>query len=219
MPPPLLVFVAHVNPRPGHALAHAALVDEGGFEGLDLALEQVGAYLDEGDHGIGADFGIIVLDGFLKGLVSGGGAARVQFAQAGYKAVVFGPEGEFLDPQEVFVVELEFFEACAGHVGEFDFHFLAGCRRHACLGNVLLAAAGGLHHLPHGAVVLVEEAVCEIGGTIINDLGLLIAEQLAVAAVGGDEAFRVIFGVGHYFAGIAWLWGFWKGKFKHFIWW
>ena len=47
-----------VEPGVGHALAHAAVLDEGPLERPDLAVEQAGRHLDEPDDHVGADGGV-----------------------------------------------------------------------------------------------------------------------------------------------------------------
>jgi hypothetical protein len=65
--------------------------------------------------------------------------------------VMAWPEVEFSVPEEVLVIQPEFLQAGAGHLGEFELHFFRGGACLAAFGDVLHAAAGGLDHVVVGA--------------------------------------------------------------------
>ena len=85
--------------------------------------------------------------------------------------------------EEILVVEAQFLERGAGDVGEFELGLLRGATGLAALGNVLHAAAGGLHHLVVGAAARWDVAVAELGREIVAELRELEALQVTVAAV------------------------------------
>jgi hypothetical protein len=122
----------------GHALAQAAFLEKVLFKTADLLVEQVVCQLNKTDDGVGADGRIAVFDGLTEGLVASAGRA-IELTQARGVRVIAGPLFKVADAQEVPVVGEEFFEAGAGDVGQFDFHFFGSSRGHAALDDVLFA--------------------------------------------------------------------------------
>lgn len=171
----------------GHAFAEAALLDEFLFEAADLLVEEVVGLVEEADCDVGNDFGGA---GFAEGAVGliGDGGGLGEFAGVGGFFGVFGPEGVGPGAEVVFVVDEEFFEAGAGDVGEFDFGFGGGSRGFAAFRDVLLAGSCGLDHLVDGAVASREEAVAEVVGEVVDDLGFLKGDEVVVVTAGWEEA-------------------------------
>lgn len=97
------------------------------------------------------------------------------------------PERQVSVPEEVLVVQAEFFQAGAGHLGEFELHFFGGGAGFAALSDILHAAAGGLHHLVVGTASFSDVSVAKANRHIVAELGDLEAQQLSVAAMLGDE--------------------------------
>jgi hypothetical protein len=91
-------------------------------------------------------------------------------------------------PEEILKIELQFFEAGAGHIGELKFGLFGGVGRLAALGDIPHAAARGLHHLIVSAAAFLDVEVAEPHGHVIGQLRYLKALQFPVAAVQGDES-------------------------------
>jgi hypothetical protein len=92
--------------------------------------------------------------------------------------------------QEIPVIFQQFFEAGAGDIGELDLGFLGCAAGAAAFEDVLFAGAGGLDHLVGGAAALVHEMGAKAGGGIEDDAGFAEGEQVLVAAMRREEAFR-----------------------------
>jgi len=90
--------------------------------------------------------------------------------------------------QKIFVVQAQLLEAALGHPGQLHFHFLGRGGVHATLGDVLPAAAGGLHHLVMGAAAPVNEAVAEPDGHVVAQAGQLKGFELPISAMFGNQA-------------------------------
>lgn len=88
--------------------------------------------------------------------------------------------------EEVFVIQEQFLQAGAGHVGEAEFGLRGGGRGAAAFGDVLTVAAGGLDHLVDGTRAWVEEALAEPDGGVVDEGGGLEAGGLAVATGGAE---------------------------------
>jgi hypothetical protein len=58
---------------------------------------------------------------------------------------------------------------------------------HASLRNVLFSATGSLYHWVNGPVGFPVKAIDKLYGAVVDDFGLLAADQMAVAAVHGNE--------------------------------
>src|SRR5690625_1060285 len=101
--------------------------------------------------------------------------------------VVVGPEVQAALSQEVFVVEAEFFEAGARHVGQLELHLFGRAARDAALGDVLHAGSCSLHHLVVGAAAQADVSVAEAYREIIDKLRHDEALQVAVASVGRKQ--------------------------------
>jgi hypothetical protein len=98
--------------------------------------------------------------------------------------------------EEVLIIAHEFCEAGAGNVGQLDLGLLGGAGGHAALRDVARATAGGLYHLVVSAGAFLDEAVAKDLRGIIDPLGRVVATQLLVAAMLGDEAGEVVGPVG-----------------------
>jgi len=72
-------------------------------------------------------------------------------------------------------------------VAELALGFPGRSGGHAAFGYVLLAAAGGRHHLVVSARAGIYEAVAEFNGGVIDNLRGLIRLQFAVSAMRRDE--------------------------------
>ena len=89
--------------------------------------------------------------------------------------------------QKILIIEQQFAQAGAGHVGQFYFGFFGSGGGQTPLGDVLHAAPGHLHHLVMGAGTLVDKAVAEDDRTVIGKLGRLKTAQLAKTAILRDK--------------------------------
>src|SRR5579872_147927 len=196
-------------------LGEAALALEGRCQRGELAVKQAAGYGNESQGGVGGEFregrrsgpcgrhgldgrhGLCGRHGLGRGLsvllarplgylVGGGAAAGNQVCPARIFAV---PQGKAALAEKVFVIEAQFFEAGAGYVGQLEFGLFGGARGLAALSYVLHSAASGLHHLVVGTAALLDVAVTEADGHVVNQLRHLKTLQLAVAAVPGDERF------------------------------
>jgi len=125
----------------------------------------------------------------LRRVVGGLGAQIYQFLP---KGVVSLPLFQPPLAQEVLVVELQLFQAGAGDACQLEFELLGGSAGLAALGDVLDAGAGGLDHLVVGAAALVDVAIAEADGYVVDELGHLEALEVPVAAVLGDQRFHHI---------------------------
>ena len=154
---------------------------------LGLKTTQVVGLVDEADKDVGDDVagaGVEISSiRFIGRILFRAELADIQ----GFLGVLF-PKWMTSHAQEIAVVFEQFFEAGAGDVGEFEFHFLGGAAGLAAFEDVLFPRAGSLHHLVGGAATLVHEAAAEAHGAIIDDAGFLEGEELLVAAVSGDES-------------------------------
>jgi len=56
-----------------------------------------------------------------------------------------------------------------------------------CPHDILFARSGGLDHLVHGAICLIDKAVAESKGEIVNNLSFSIGKEFPVVAVRRDE--------------------------------
>jgi hypothetical protein len=101
---------------------------------------------------------------------------------------VFGPLAKAALAQEVFVVEQQLVEAGASDIDQPELRLAGGRSSAAAFGDVLPAAAGGLHHLIHGAGVPVHEAFAEGDRGVVNDGARLKAAKVAVAAAGPEPS-------------------------------
>ncbi len=91
--------------------------------------------------------------------------------------------------REVLIVEAQFFEAGAGHVGELQLKLLRGAAGLAALGDTLHPGARGLHHLVVGAAPRTDGAVTKPHRHIVTKLRDLKALELPIATVLRDERF------------------------------
>ena len=173
----------------GHALAQAAFVQEIAFQAPELAVEEVGGYFDQAHDHIGANRGIGVLDAFFEGLVIRARRA-VELAKAQCVRVVGCPFLDVAVAHEVTVVFEQLLLAGLGDTSELDFRFLGSAAGFAAFEDVLFAGTGGLHHLVVGAGSPVDKAVAEVYRGVKDDEGLVVGEQLLVAAMRRDEALR-----------------------------
>lgn len=178
---------AHSEAGAGHALAETAGLQEFLFQFPELLVERVVGLMDQADGDVGHGFRgaalnerTIVLIALL--------VARAELADLQGFAVVWRPFAVVALAEVVFVVAEEFFQAGSSHAGEFDLAFLGRSRHLAAFGDILVAAARGLHHLVVGAGFSVNEAVAEADRGIVNDLGFSVGEKVIVAAMRRDEA-------------------------------
>ncbi len=122
----------------------------------------------------------------LRYCVGGGAAPGYQICAARVFAL---PQREATLAQKIFVIQLQFFQAGAGHIGEFQF----GLFRSACcltsLCDVLHSTAGRLHHLVMRATALANVAITKAHSDVIHQLRDLKTLQLAVAAMLWDQGF------------------------------
>ena len=155
-----------------HALLDATFGNEAFLHGLQETVEHIDGLMDECEGEVCHLFVVHPADGFdivFLYLFTAGILAHLLETW-----VLRIPLGQGAHAKVIFIVGEEFLEACLRHVGEL-YLSLAGCR--CCLislGNVLLAASCGLHHLVHSAVALGEISLGEVVGDVIDNLGDLI---------------------------------------------
>ena len=105
-------------------------------------------------------------------------AEVMQLLEAGVASAPFGEAFAF---KVVEIVFEEFFVASTGDAEEFQFDFRRGLSVAAAFGDVLLGAAGGLHHLVDGAVAIgrqiaLTEELCEL----VEDIAALVKAQFSI---------------------------------------
>jgi len=115
--------------------------------------------------------------------------------------VMARPQAELSVSEEVLVIQMEFFQAGAGHLGELELHFFGCGAGLAAFSDVLHAAAGGLDHLVVGAAAPVDVAITKTDGHVVDQLGELETFEFPVASVGGEE-WVVGHGEGQYARGV-----------------
>ena len=101
--------------------------------------------------------------------------------------VVFVPDLQVACTKEIFIIGLKFFQTGPCDICEFYLCFLRGCRGEAPFDNVLFPTTRCLHHLTYGSVEGIEEPVCEVHGTIVDDFGFLVAEKIAITTIRWDK--------------------------------
>ena len=94
-------------------------------------------------------------------------------------------------PEKVLIVQSQFLQAGAGHVGELEFSLLRGAAGLAALGDVLHARTRRLHHLIVGAAALLDVAIAETHRHVVHQLRHLETLQLPVAAVPWNQSLRL----------------------------
>ena len=82
------------------------------------------------------------------------------------------PHGLICVAEEIAVVLQQFLQTGAGHVYQFDLHLFGGPGGLTALQNILFPRARRLHHLIHGAVAVVVEALAEPDRAVKHDAGL-----------------------------------------------
>jgi hypothetical protein len=174
----------------GHALTQAAFFQKIPLQPAELLVEQVARHLDQTHNDVGADRGVGVLNAFLEGLVIRAGCT-VEPAEAEGITVVGRPFLDTAGTHEIAVVFDQLFLAGTGHVGKLDFGFLGCTAELAAFEDVLLAGAGGLHHLVVRAGFFVYETVAEMERGLKNHEGFVVGEQLLVASVRWDESVSI----------------------------
>ena len=105
--------------------------------------------------------------------------------------IVLGPLHPSPLAEVVLVVQSQFLEAGAGHIGEFEFGLFRGAAGLAALGDVLHAAARSLHHLVVSAAALVNVAVTKPHRHIVAQLRELKTLEFPVTSVLRDQGFWV----------------------------
>ena len=95
-------------------------------------------------------------------------------------------------PQEVLVVQTQFFQTCPGNVCQFQFSLLRRARCLTAFGNVLHAAPRRLHHLLlHAPLCTAHIAVAKAYGHVVSQLRQLETLQIPIPPVLRDEGFPV----------------------------
>lgn len=127
--------------------------------------------------------------GFDIGLIGGIGRIGVSTELADVEGFlgIFVPLGVAVLAEVVAIVAEKFLQTGAADVGELEFRFLGSAGDLAALGDVLVAAAGGLNHLVVGAGLAVNETVAEAHSGVVDDLGFLVGAELLVATVRGNH--------------------------------
>ena len=94
-------------------------------------------------------------------------------------------------PQKIARVQPQFLQAGARHVGQLEFGFFGGAAGLTALSNVLRARTRRLHHLVVRTASLLDVAVAETHGHIIDQLRHLKTLQLPVTAMRGNELLSI----------------------------
>ena len=129
--------------------------------------------MNQADQSVGGDFGRNSLDIGPLGRI--GPIARIcELSNLLRLWMILLPKRQLALPQKVLIVEQQLFQAGAGHADQFQFEFFGCAGGHAAFGNVLLAAAGGLHHLIMGAGTATDPAITKYYGSVINDFRHLV---------------------------------------------
>ena len=89
--------------------------------------------------------------------------------------------------QKILIIQPQFLQARAGHVGEFEFGFFGRAAGLAALSDILCAGTRSLHHLIVRAAALLDVAIAETHGHIIDQLRHLKTLQLPVTAMKRNE--------------------------------
>ena len=160
--------------------------------------------MNEADERIGTDFSAFVFElrciqrvaSAVTGVLGigepvrrfGGDDLVAQSADLGGFGTVFRPQWQVAMTQKILVIEQQFFQARAGHVGEFQLRFAAHSASAIAFRDVLPAAAGCLHHLVMRAAAPVDEAFAEMVRAVVDERGGLKAPQLPVTAAGAQTA-------------------------------
>ena len=152
----VLLGGALAQARGGHAFADAALSREFPVLALDVLLHGFIDLMAEANRQVCQFLGVHLGEEVLVIVIHVVLAAKFQHWGVAWVACL--PERQAGVLEVVKIVFEEFAVAALGDIQQFDLTFHAGAAVLAALDDVLLAAAGGLHHLVDGAVaVLLEE--------------------------------------------------------------
>lgn len=105
---------------------------------------------------------------YPKGYFVGGGAAVGDEGSSPW--IISWPGRELLLAKEVLIIEPEFLEAGACHVGELNLHLLRGAAGFTTFGDVLDTTSGGLDHLVVSAAVATDIGIAETNCDIVAKL-------------------------------------------------
>lgn len=100
----------------------------------------------QADHGVNRGFWRRILEISLIGHIGLILAVR-QFPHSNRLRVVFCPESQPFLSQIILIIKKQFFKTRPCYSYELQLGLLGSARHHTALGDVLLAAAGRLHHL------------------------------------------------------------------------
>jgi hypothetical protein len=104
---------------------------------------------------------------------------------------VLAPEGQAALAEEVFVIQQQLIETGAGDIDQAQFGLAGACGGAAAFGDVLAAAARGLHHLVGRARALIDEPIAKGDGRIVDDRRDLETAQVPIAAAGPQSGLPV----------------------------
>jgi len=202
------LWLPPLRSEPVQPFREAAFLGERGGLGFDLAVQQRIGHADQNKRSVCCKLRVAGLDGrygrrlgFLPSMRSilsmlllhpschllyCGTPPRDQRLAAG---VMFRPRRQAAVSQVVFVVQLEFFQAGARHVGQLQFHLFRGAAGLAAFGYILHPAARGLHHLIVGTAALFDIPSTKPHRHVVAELRDLKALEFPIAAVFRDERF------------------------------
>ena len=179
----LAAAVAEAGRR--HALADAALLGEVLLQTGDVLAHHVVELVDQGDSDVGYRLVAALVDVaqvVLRVVVADAVGLHLTGA-----CVVGRPLRQAAHAQVVLVIDQQLLHAGTRHIRQLQLRLRRSGAGGTSLGNVLLARAGCLHHLVDGAVALREEPPGEVEGDVVDALGLLIDEQIAIVTLPGQE--------------------------------
>jgi hypothetical protein len=153
----------------------------------ELLVEKIVGLVDQADERVCRDFRLSLFNiGLICPIGPITGIDQLSDRVGGW--MVFVPESQAALSQKVLVVEQQLFETRPRDVNQFEFGFFGSPRSHAAFGDVLFAAARGLHHLVMSPRSAVYKPVAKPNCCVVDDLRILIRLQFTIAAVRRDQA-------------------------------
>ncbi len=97
------------------------------------------------------------------------------------------PQRQSALTQKIFIVQPQFLQTRACHIGQLQFSFLAGRRRHTSFGDVLHPTPCCLHHLIVSASAFSDVTITKTRRDIVNQLPDLKALEISISTVLRDQ--------------------------------
>jgi hypothetical protein len=176
-------------PHPLQAFGHPALLKEPTVELAQLLVEQVVRLVYQADRAVGRCLRAAIFDIGPIGPIRPIRQVAERPDSLG-AWVVLAPGRQVMLAQEILEVLWKLLHAGPRDAHQLEFGLARRARRHAALGDTLLARARGLDHLVVRARALVDEPVTEGNGRIVHDSGVLERLQVPVPAVFRNQALR-----------------------------